>query len=170
MTSGRVKKMFALLAALAVGLGFAATTSAAPPAGLQWEVHGTGNGPMSLAGGSSSGPAMPQYIGNATYFLDFNVPAPTASNGATGFCEFITGDGTIEAADGSRIFFNTVGTLCNEATAASFLHYNGTYRITNGDGRFIGVAGGGSLTLTAPTNPLGGSPHFFKIDGTITGI
>jgi hypothetical protein len=91
------------------------------------------------------------------------------ANGAGGICEFITGTGSVQAADGSTISFATVGTLCNEANGlnglpTSPLHYNGTYRITGGDGRFTGVAGGGSLTATF------NSQHFFKIDGTITGI
>jgi hypothetical protein len=92
------------------------------------------------------------------------MPGSIAINGAGGFCEFITGTGSIQAADGSTISFATVGTLCNEAGMTSPLHYNGTYRITGGDGRFTGVAGGGSLTATF------NSQHFFKIDGTITGI
>src|SRR5881296_892206 len=130
MTSRYVKPTFAILAALALSLAFAARTIAAPAAGLNWEVHGTGSGSASLTGVSSSGPAMPQHVGNATYSLSLSMPG-------------------------------TVGTLCNEAGIISVLHYNGTYRITAGDGRFVGVAGGGSLTATF------GSTHFIKIDGTI---
>jgi hypothetical protein len=165
MTSRGVKPMLALLVALVTGLGFAATTIAAPPAGLQWEVHGTGGGSASLIAVTSSGPAMPMYIGNATYSLNLANPGTIGANGAPGgVCEFITGTGSIVAADGSGIAFATAGLLCNEAGAGSPLHYNGTYRITGGNGRLTGVAGGGSLTATF------NGTHFFKIDGTITGI
>jgi hypothetical protein len=158
------KPILALLLALALGLGFAARTIAAPAAGLNWEVHGTGGGSASLSGVTSSGPAMPQYIGNATYTLSLANPGAMEANGVGGVCVFITGSGSITAADGSQIGFNTVGTLCNEAGPGSTLQYNGTYRIMGGNGRFVGVLGGGSLTATF------GSPHFIKIDGTITGI
>ncbi len=148
MTSRCAKGMLALLLVLALGFGFAARTIAAPAAGLNWEVHGTGGGSASLTGVSSSGPAMPQHVGNATYSLSLSMPGAVGTNGVGGACEC----------------FATVGTLCNEAGILSVLHYNGTYRITAGDGRFVGVAGGGSLTATF------GSTHFIKIDGTITGI
>ena len=168
MTSRCVRPLLALLA-LAASLAFAAQAAAAPPAGLNWEVHGTGSGSVTVSGGgSSSGPAMPQYVGNATYLVTLSSPALFGSNGAGGACSIATGTGGIEAADGSTIFFVTVGMLCNEANgnegAPPPVHYNGTYRITGGTGRFVGVLGGGSLTATF------GSPHFFKIDGTITGI
>ena len=165
MTSRYVKPTFAILAALALSLAFAARTIAAPAAGLNWEVHGTGSGSASLTGVSSSGPAMPQHVGNATYSLSLSMPGTVGTNGVGGACEFITGIGSVTAADGSTISFATVGTLCNEAGSGSILHYNGTYRIlTTSDGRFTGVDGGGSLTATF------GSTHFIKIDGTITGI
>ena len=164
MTSRCAKAMLALLVVLALGFGFAARTIAAPAAGLNWEVHGTGSGSASLIAVSSSGPALPQHVGNATYSLSLSMPGTFLANGVGGFCEFITGSGSVTAADGSTISFATVGTLCNEAGIFSVLQYNGTYRITSGDGRFVGVAGGGSLTATF------GSTHFIKIDGTITGI
>jgi len=164
MTSRCAKGMLALLLVLALGFGFAARTIAAPAAGLNWEVHGTGSGSASLTGVSSSGPAMPQHVGNATYSLSLSMPGTVGTNGVGGACEFITGTGSVTAADGSTISFATVGTLCNEAGILSVLQYNGTYRITGGNGRFVGVDGGGSLTATF------GSTHFIKIDGTITGI
>ena len=165
MTSRCVKPVFALLAVLAASLAFAA-----PPAGLNWEVHGTGSGAVTVfTGGSSTGPAMPQYIGNATYSLTLSNPIFFASNGAGGVCAIATGTGGIAAADGSTINFATVGMLCNAANGGEgpgAVHYNGTYGITGGTGRFVGVLGGGSLTATFNFN----SPHFIKIDGTITGI
>jgi len=170
MTSRYVKPTFAILAALALSLAFAARTIAAPAAGLNWEVHGTGSGGVNLlTGGGSSGPAMSQYIGNGMYSVNFLPPVFFSSNGAGGVaggvCDVVTGSGSVTAANGDTITFATVGMLCNESDAMSPLHYNGTYRITAGStGRFVGVAGGGSLTMTF------GSTNFIKIDGTITGI
>ena len=165
MTSRYVKPTFAILAALALSLAFAARTIAAPAAGLNWEVHGTGSGGVNLLGGGSSGPAMSQYIGNGTYSVNLLPPVTFSNNGAGGVCDVVTGSGSVTAANGDTITFATVGMLCNESDAMSPLHYNGTYRITAGStGRFVGVAGGGSLTATF------GSTHFIKIDGTITGI
>ena|SRR2546428_3948785 len=172
MTSRCAKPILALLLVLALGLGFAARTIAAPAAGLNWEVHGTGSGSVTVStGGSSSGPAMPQHVGNATYLVTLSNPQIFSTNGrgvgvGAGLCSIATGMGGIEAADGSTISFATVGTLCNEGDVNSAVHYNGTYRITVGTGRFLGVLGGGSLTATFD----GGSPHFIKIDGTITGL
>ena len=165
MTSRYVKPTFAILAALALSLAFAARTIAAPAAGLNWEVHGTGSGGVNLlTGGSSSGPAMSQYIGNGMYSVNLLPPVFISNNGAGGVCDVVTGSGSVTAANGDTISFATVGMLCNESDAFSAFHYNGTYRITAGSGRFAGVAGGGSLTVTF------GSTNFIKIDGTITGI
>jgi len=166
MTSRYVKPTFAILAALALSLAFAARTIAAPAAGLNWEVHGTGSGGVNLltGGGGSSGPAMSQYIGNGVYSVTLNPQVLFSNNGAGGVCDVVTGSGSVTAANGDTISFATVGMLCNESDASSPLHYNGTYRITAGSGRFAGVAGGGSLTITF------GSTNFIKIDGTITGI
>ena len=165
MTSRSAKPILALLLVLALGLGFAARTIAAPAAGLNWEVHGTGSGGVNLlTGGSSSGPAMSQYIGNGMYSVNLLPPVTFSNNGAGGVCDVVTGSGSVTAANGDTISFATVGMLCNESDAFSAFHYNGTYRITAGSGRFAGVAGGGSLTVTF------GSTNFMKIDGTITGI
>lgn len=165
MTSRSAKPILALLLVLALGLGFAARTIAAPAAGLNWEVHGTGSGGVNLlTGGGSSGPAMSQYIGNGMYSVNLLPPVFISNNGAGGVCDVVTGSGSVTAANGDTISFATVGMLCNESDAFSAFHYNGTYRITAGSGRFAGVAGGGSLTVTF------GSTNFIKIDGTITGI
>ena len=164
MTSRYVKPTFAILAALALSLAFAARTIAAPAAGLNWEVHGTGSGGVNMLGGGSSGPAMSQYIGNGMYSVTLNPQVLFSNNGAGGVCDVVTGSGSVTAANGDTISFATVGMLCNESDAFSAFHYNGTYRITAGSGRFAGVAGGGSLTVTF------GSTNFIKIDGTITGI
>src|SRR5437867_13397059 len=132
MTSRCAKGMLALLLVVALGFGFAARTIAAPAAGLNWEVHGTGGGSASLTGVSTSGPAMPQHIGNATYSLSLSMPGTVGTNGVGGACEFITGTGSVTAADGRTISFATVGTPCNAAYSTSSLHYHATYRITAG--------------------------------------
>src|SRR5436309_8698851 len=91
MTSRFVKLMLGFLVVLAVSFAFAAKATAAPPAGLNWEVHGTGSGGVSLlTGGSSGGPAMPQHIGNATYSLALATRPPPSSTGPAGFCAIPT--------------------------------------------------------------------------------
>src|SRR5256885_15495303 len=85
MTSRSAKPILALLLGLALALGFAARTIAAPAAGLNWEVHGTGSGGVNvLTGGSSSGPAMSQYIGNGMYSGKLLPPGFFSNNGAGG--------------------------------------------------------------------------------------
>src|SRR5256885_15029551 len=85
MTSRSAKPILALLLGLALGLGFAARTIAAPAAGLNWEVHGTGSGGVNmLTGGGSSGPAMSQYIGNGMYSVNLLPPVLFSNNGAGG--------------------------------------------------------------------------------------
>src|SRR2546430_16392516 len=145
MTSRSAKPILALLLGLALGLGFAARTIAAPAAGLNWEVHGTGSGGVNLlTGAGSSGPAMSQYIGNGMYSVTLNPPVLFSNNGAGGVCDVVTGSGSVTAANGDTIFFATVGMLCNESDASSPLHYNGTYRITAGNGPVARGRRGGS--------------------------
>ena len=50
------------------------------------------------------------------------------------------GDDTIELAH--------VGTVCEEAQPGSAYHYQGTYRVTGGTGRFVAAAGAGTLVGT----------------------
>src|SRR5688572_3028478 len=101
MTSRFLKPVLALLAVLAASLAFAA-----PPAGLNWEVHGTGSGSVTVpAGGFSTGPAMPQYVGNATYSVTLSSFLIFASNEVGGTCSIANGTGEIAAANGSTIFF-----------------------------------------------------------------
>jgi len=63
MTSRCAKAMLALLVVLALGFGFAARTIAAPAAGLNWEVHGTGVGRRALTGVSRAGRRCPSTSG-----------------------------------------------------------------------------------------------------------
>ena len=62
-----------------------------------------------------------------------------------GRCFAASDTGTVTPANGDIISFNTVGLLCEEAEPGSALQYNGTYRITGGQGRFASVVGGGNL-------------------------
>jgi hypothetical protein len=84
-------------------------------------------------------------------------------------CAIATGSGTVSAANGDTIAFNTVGLLCDEIpNSPSNIHYNGTYRITVGSGHFAGAVGGGSLTAILQVGaPVFIPVSFIKIDGTI---
>src|SRR5258708_23132822 len=153
MMSRCAKPLLALLLMLALGLGFAARAAAAPPAGLNWEVHGTGNGSASLIAVSSSGPALPQHVGNATYSLSLSMPGTIGGNGVGGFCEFITGSGSVTAADGSKISLATGGPLCNYAVRVGVLGTSplqdyGAFLLPTADGRSSDIARGGSATST----------------------
>ena len=156
---------------------------------LDWQVIGTGTGscPTSTTGiivCTFSGNATGDHVGSSTYSVTVTEgPILLESNGsggpnaAQGECAISSGSANnmVIAADGSKIFFNTVGLLCNEGSVVPVtpLHYNGTYRITPAtSGRFAAAVGGGSLvaTLTNPVQPA--TPpavpvSFIKIDGTI---
>src|SRR2546430_11243414 len=110
MTSRSAKPILALLLGLALGLGFAARTIAAPAAGLNWEVHGTGSGGGNLlTGGGSSGPAMSQYIGNGMYSVTLNPPGLFSNNGAGGGRDVVTRSGSGTPATRGAIFLATAG-------------------------------------------------------------
>src|SRR5260221_11886316 len=119
MTSRCAKATLALLLVFALGFGFAARSIAAPAAGLNWEVHGSGGGSASLTGVSSSGPAMPQHVGNATYSLSLSIPGPVGTNGVGGACEFIPGTGSGPATAGRRAACPRVGPLVTRPRHAS---------------------------------------------------
>lgn len=161
MTSRRLKLMLALVLVLGFGLAAAVGPAAGAPPFLDWDVIGKGSGSMTLSGGSSSGEARPSHIGNATYSLTLSSPGSMLSNGIGGLCVVITGSGSVTAADGSTINFLTVGLLCNDTSSSTPVTYNATYRITDGTGRFLAVAGGGNLAATFNVS------HFIKIDGVI---
>src|SRR2546429_3935148 len=115
MTSRSAKPILALLLGLALGLGFAARTIAAPAAGLNWEVHGTGSGGVNLlTGGGSSGPAMSQYIGNGMYSVTLNPPGLFSNNGAGGGPDGLTRSGLRAPAQGGNSFFSPAGLRVHE--------------------------------------------------------
>jgi hypothetical protein len=179
MTSRYVKPTLALLFVLGVGLAFAVAPAATAQLVLDWRVIGTGD-----AGGScataffpgctadSDGDAIGTHIGNSTWSVRLRtgttgkVPIDNSSGGQ---CFVANGSGKIIEANGDVIGFSTVGWLCEEAQPRSPYHYNGTYRIDRGSGRFADAVGGGNLALTnAPqTKAAKFGESFIKIDGTI---
>ena len=166
-----------------VGVGFAllGTVAVANPLVLDWRVNGTGTvtGTCQMTFSSqctsiSSGIVLGTHIGSGTYALSVTTgndgSANSATNASGGKClpanETSGTTGTIAAADGSTISFNTVGWLCEEGASGSDYHYNGTYRVTGGTGRFSGAVGGGSLAATFEKGGLTNNTYT-KIDGTI---
>ena len=176
MTSSLLKKMFARLVVIGVGLAFAIAPAAAAPLVLDWQVIGTGTGgtngctALTFPPGTCtfSGSAIGTHIGSGTYSVIVNIDPTAFPNGvgSGGFCFFASGFAqTVTAANGDTIIFNTLGLLCTEGGLGSAVQYNGTYRITGGSGRFSGAGGGGSLTAILAPNLSVSS--FIKIDGTI---
>lgn len=173
MTSRCVKPMLALLLVLGVGLAFAVTPASTAPLVLDWEVIGTGG--ASMTGGTcvmvlaafctsnSGGDALGKHVGNSTYTLSVTTGPIGQANSSTGLCFPANGTGQVVAANGDVINFKTAGWLCEEGIPGSPYHYNGTYRIDSGTGRFASVVGGGNLASTF----VRGTVNFLKIDGTI---
>lgn len=174
-----------VLGLLVVGLGLALAAGLASAAAvmLDWEVRGSGSttgscGISALFSGCtaiSGGSAIGTHVGNSTWTLNVTTGPVPMANSSGGNCFIANGTGGVTAANGDVISYNTVGTLCEEAAAGSPYHYNGTYRITGGTGRFSSAVGAGNVVSTnpggggggvAPTNVSSG-PTFIHIDGTI---
>jgi hypothetical protein len=173
-----------MLALLVVGLGLVLASRVASAAAvmLDWEVRGSGT-----AGGScglsalfpgctvtSSGSAIGTHVGNSTWTLGVTTGPVPMANSSGGNCFIANGAGGVTAANGDVISYNTVGTLCEEAAAGSPYHYNGTFRITGGTGRFSSAVGAGNVVSTNPGGGGGSSSSvasdqtsFIHIDGTI---
>ncbi|HEX9244678.1 MAG TPA: hypothetical protein VGA35_00835 [bacterium] len=176
-----MKSLIAVILMLGAGLALAVRPPAAAAAALvlDWQVIGTGTGApngctiatttICTFSGSSTG----DRVGNSTYVVTITATDTLIEhNGSGGDCAIASGSGSVTAADGSKVSFNTVGLLCQEGAPTSTpVHYNGTYRITPAtSGRFAAAVGGGSLvaTLTNPVQPTTTVPvSFIKIDGTI---
>ncbi|HYY68970.1 MAG TPA: hypothetical protein VE734_04510 [Terriglobales bacterium] len=179
------KYMLARLFIIGASVALLGTTASANPFVLDWRVLGFGqdsgtcetgtfmSGCTSITAGSAQG----THIGSGAYSLTVTTGNDKAgggtdnhaTNASGGKClpANNTGPGMITAADGSTINFNTVGWLCEEGSPGSSYHYNGTYRITGGTGRFSGAVGGGSLTYTVEKPGLLSGTSYMKIDGTI---
>lgn len=133
----------------------------------------------------SSGQIMATYLGHGpaqpdhgTFTLELTAGTSSDVNSEAGKClvahragQFFTRQFVVLfAANGDTIELNTVGTLCEENESGTSLHYNGTYRIVGGSGRFEGAGGGGSLTATFERDfsEIGsGGATFLKLEGTI---
>lgn len=172
MKSRWVKPMLALLIP---GLGLALAAIAGAVAAVPLDNHILGVGVVGgtcqalgapLASGcisNSGGDAIGKHIGNGSYTLSVTTGLGSLANSDTGMCFAANGTGKITAANGDVFNFNTVGTLCEEGLPSSPYHYNGTYRITGGTGRFDDAVGGGSVTSAL----VRGGPAHLAIDGTI---
>jgi hypothetical protein len=182
------KKVLALL--IGGGLAMLGAAAVAGPLVLDWRVNGNGvvTGTCESMGALSSGctsistgPVLGTHIGSGTYTLTVttgndNGSNPMATNNATnsqgGKCLPADGSGTITAASGDVINFNSVGWVCEEGPPGSDYHYNATYRMTTGTGRFSDVVGGGNLAATfekmgGTNNSAANNATYIKIDGTI---
>jgi hypothetical protein len=182
MKSLCVKSMLALVV---VGLSLALPAGLASAAAvmLDWEVRGSGIttgtcGVSALVAGctaTASGSALGTHVGNSSWTLSLTAgPFLLAPNSSGGNCFIANGTGGVTAANGDVISYNTVGTLCEEAAAGSPYHYNGTFRVTGGTGRFSSAVGAGNVVTTNPGGGGGVAPAivssgstFIHIDGTI---
>lgn len=171
--------------AVATGVALVGAVAYAAPLVLDWRFIGTGAvDPTSTCHtvfdsgctANSTGTGLGQHIGSGTYNISLvsgNTAKPTNSSG--GKCLATNGLSTggvtnsITAANGDIVNFNTVGVLCEEAGSGSSYHYNGTYRIIGGTGRFSSVVGGGNLTATFQKGGTLGVVNavYMKVDGTI---
>ena len=155
------------------GLVLLGTAAVASPLVLDWRVNGTGavtgTCQMTFSSGCtsiSSGIVLGTHIGSGTYTLSVTTGNDSATNASGGKCLPANGPGSITAASGATLNFNTVGWLCEEGSSGSPYHYNGTYRITGGTDRFSDAVGGGSVAATFEKGGLTNNT-FVKIDGTI---
>jgi len=188
MKSRHVKPTLALLLVLGVSFVVAVGLAVAAVHVLDWRVIGSGavsdscnaalaaDCTLTSSGSASESPqVLGTHIGNSSYTLTvetglLSLDTSSAATAITtppgpGLCFAASGTGTVTAANGDVINFNTVALLCEEAASGSALQYNGTYRITGGTGRFAAAVGGGSLTATfTKVAPV---VAFIKIDGVI---
>ena len=172
MRSTSVNPILTLLIVLGAGLAFAAGVASAASVMLDWRVLGSGGvggscalSPVLVSSctADSGGSAVGTHVGNSTWTLSLTTGSLIGSNFSGGNCFVANGTGDVTAANGDVIGYRTVGTLCEETGAGSPYHYNATYRITGGSGRFSSAVGGGNV---ASTNVRGGA-SYIKIDGTI---
>ena len=180
------KNMVALVFAIGASLVLLGTGVLANPFVLDWRVIGFGTVAGSCQSAFaqnctsiSTGTVQGTHIGSGTYNLtltagsDGSTPlGSNATNSSNGRClpanstSLAAASNLITAANGDVIQFNTVGWLCEEGAPESPYHYNGTYRITSGTGRFSTVVGGGNLAATFEKGTLTNTT-FIKFDGTI---
>jgi exopolysaccharide biosynthesis polyprenyl glycosylphosphotransferase len=73
--------------------------------------------------------------------------------------------GFLTSGTGDVLRFANVGTVCEEAAPGSDIQFNGTFRITGGDGQFATAAGAGNMAMTVARAD---GKVFLKMTGTIT--
>ncbi len=73
---------------------------------------------------------------------------PVTSGSEQGVCLPASFVGQLSETGGDSIDFSHVGVACEEAAPGSPYHYNGTFRLTGGTGRFAAASGTGSLAGT----------------------
>lgn len=168
----RWRKLTLALLVLGAGLAFAAGLVSAAAVMLDWEVRGSGavggtcaSSPALVSGctANSGGSAIGTHVGNSTWTLSVTTGAVPVANSLGGNCFVANGTGDVTAANGDVVSYKTVGRLCEEGIATSPYHYNGTFRITGGTGRFSAAVGAGNV---ASSNVRGGS-SYIHIDGVI---
>jgi hypothetical protein len=183
------RRVLAVPLVLGVGLLVADGLATAAAHVLDWRVSGSGDvaGTCADVPGFAAGCTLTSagalngvrgtHVGNSKYGLSLTTGTDPALNAGGGACLPANNPdltpGTVNAANGNVIEFSTVGWLCEEGAPGSALHYNGTYRITGGTGRFVGAVGGGNLVATferveggAEAGP-GAQVAFIKLDGVI---
>jgi len=168
-----VNLVLALLV-LGAGLALAAGPASAATVMLDWRVLGTGGSAttggtclMALGQGCSflvGGTSIGTHVGNSTSSLSVTTGSSTGTNSSGGGCFVANGTGSVIAANGDTVTYSTVGTLCHQDGPNSGpLHYNGTYYITLGTGRFLDAVGTGNAVATA----VSGTVNFIQTDGSI---
>lgn len=168
----RWMKLTLALFVLGAGLAVAAGLVSAAAVMLDWEVRGSGSvggtcstSPVlaALCTANSGGSAIGTHVGNSAWTLSVTTGTLIGSNSLGGNCFVANGTGDVTAANGDAINYKTVGTLCEEGVVGSPYHYNGTFRITGGTGRFSAAVGAGNV---AETN-VRGDTSYIHIDGVI---
>ncbi len=165
-------KLTLALLVLGAGLAFAAGLVSAAAVMLDWEVRGSGTvsgicstSPFLTSGctANSGGSAIGTHVGNSTWTLNVTTGAVPVANSSGGNCFVANGTGDVTAANGDVVSYKTVGWLCEEAAAGSPYHYNGTYRITGGTGRFVAAVGAGNVA----SSNVRADTSYIHIDGVI---
>lgn len=132
-------------------------------------VHTLSPGCTITATGQMTG--MPVNPGEFILRLDTGSPASLNGYGSDqGVCVPAVWQGRLAETGGDSIDFNHVGTVCEEGSQSSPMHYNGTYRFTGGTGRFATARGSGNVSATftrVGTFTRGSGSSLFYLNGTI---
>ena len=124
----------------------------------------TGTGQMTGAPVNPGGFALRLDTGSPGWFNGYGTTT------LQGVCFPAAFQGSLAETAGDTIEFNHVGMVCEEGAQGSPFHYNGTYRITGGTGRFASAAGSGTVTAAftrQDTFEAGSGDVLFYLNGTI---